>query len=235
MTYEIYRNSEIIVFASNETVNIKTGPGTQIWTLDINYHPVESRKNGNDKLAQCRGCNLASNNGCYVTPLPLIQLYKSWKNGNIPKIKMGDDAWYKLFYKQYVRFGAYGNPSCIPLRMVESISSMARSITGYFHDWHLMSPAKAKKYGKYFMASCDENNYKKAQSLGLRTYTISEKPVDNSVPCVYYRNGITCNACSLCNGNQSKKPSIYVKAHGFQLEKAMRASRKIEPDPIRST
>lgn len=228
MAYLIYKTDKILVFATEQSENPKTGPSTQIWIMDATMHPVNSRKTGNDAQNQCQGCKLASNNGCYLTPLPLMTIWRKWTEGKVKYIKLGDPEWTRLFVNQYVRLGAYGNPSLIPLPLLKEIVRAARKTTGYFHDWHLMSPEKARDYGQYLMASCEPDNYLAAQAIGLRTFTVSNEPIDGSVSCLYVTKNLTCLECQLCDGiRNGKKTNVWIKGHGFQKQKVIEATKSI--------
>lgn len=225
MAYLLFQSEKILVFATENTQNTKIGAGTQVWIMDATMHPLESRKTGNDAKLQCQGCKLSSNNGCYVAPMPLLGIWRSYIEGRAKFIQPGSSEWSKLFVNQFVRLGAYGNPSMIPLPLLKRIIKDCRAHTGYFHDWHLMEPQKAKEYGKYFMASCDLNNYKQAQALGLRTYTISDKEVPGSVECYNKTKGITCLECKTCEGTLGGTKNVYINSHGYQINKARQATQ----------
>lgn len=202
---------------------------TQIWIMARNLHPVESRRTGHDATLQCQGCPYASNQGCYVSPLPLMAIYRSYKAGDYETVTMGSPQWATLFDNASVRLGAYGNPSMLPLAMLEDICSRAYMYTGYFHDWNIMPVDLAKSYGRFLMASCEPSNVQFAQNLGLRTFTVvSETPSDRSVgiECLADAKGMQCVDCGLCDGTarsakRSKPlPSVWIKAHGYQVKKA---------------
>jgi len=222
--YIIHETSDIVVIATRASKNIKTGKSIQIWIMDARMHPTESRK-GADAHNQCNGCEFASKQGCYVNDNPLGAIWRAYKRGSYEYLHMGTREWHDFFSVPYVRFGAYGNPSHLPLEMIHSITSLARRITGYFHDWHQMPVDLAKSYGRYFMASTNTHNVEFAKNLGLRTFTVSEKPLVNDIECLADSKGLTCGECGLCDGNnrRSSLPSIWINPHGYQLKKAKEA------------
>lgn len=222
MAYLIFQSDKILVFATANSSNTKTGPGTHLWIMDRSMHPVESRKTGNDAKTCCGGCRLASNNGCYSTPLPLMQIWKSYIEGLTPFVEPGSSRWSQLFVNQFVRFGAYGNPSMIPLPLVRRIIKDCRAHTGYFHDWAILKPSIARAYGKYFMASCDETNWEQAHALNLRTYTVSSKPLKNHTECLNVTKYLPCNVCCLCSGTKGGTKHVAIRAHGYQIKKAQK-------------
>jgi hypothetical protein len=225
----IHETAETVAIATAESNNVKTGPMIQVWIMARNVHPVESRRTGHDATLQCAGCPYASNRGCYVSPLPLMALYRTYKAGGYTHLQMGSAEWNTLFRGASVRFGAYGNPSHLPLEMVENITNLSLSHTGYFHDWALLPVSLAKAYGRYFMASCEPHNVAFAQNLGLRTFTVvSEAPSDRSVgiECLADKSGIQCIDCGLCDGTKRSAtrsrslPSVWIRVHGYQTERA---------------
>jgi hypothetical protein len=229
--YLIHQTESVVIIATQASQNRKTGKSVQLWILDATMHPVESRRSGNDAVNQCQGCSFASGNGCYVNANPLSSIWRKFQRGGYPALVMGSPEWDEFFTTEFVRFGAYGNPSLIPLEMVKDIASKARRITGYFHDWHLMPPDKAQAYGQFFMASTEVSNYQTAQSLGLRTFSVVPHAMPaTGIECLADSKGMTCKQCGLCDGNRrtdlrSKPlPHIFITAHGYQTAKAKLAS-----------
>lgn len=227
--YLIHETADLVVFATTDSTNIKTGPMTQIWIMARNLHPVESRRTGHDATLQCQGCPYASNQGCYVSPLPLMQIWRVYQSGDYETVTMESPEWASLFDNASVRLGAYGNPSMLPLAMLEDICSRAYMWTGYMHDWNLMPASLAKSYGRFLMASCEPSNVQFAQNLGLRTFTVvSDVPSDRSlgIECLSDTKGIQCIDCGLCDGTQRSNkrnkplPSVWIRAHGYQVKKA---------------
>jgi hypothetical protein len=196
------------------SANIKTGDMVQIWILLIDQSPIEGMQSGIDALTICYGCKFASGNGCYVTlaqaPLTIWQAYH---RGSYPTL-----TGYSVFQDREVRFGAYGNPSLIPLRIVKAIRARAGKTTGYFHDW--ATNWKAKSYNRYFMASTDTlESLDEAKSQGLRVFHASkEKPTGRFKTCLNVTHGIQCAECGLCNGG--KGPDVWVPLHGSGAKKA---------------
>lgn len=225
-SYLLHSDSKIFVVATTGSKNAKTGDMIQLWILDATMHPSESRKSGHDALNQCAGCPLASNNGCYVIDNPLITIAKKHARNGYKPLAIGTPEFTRFFKGRAVRFGAYGNPSLIPLPMVEAIAGLARRWTGYFHDWHVMTPEKAQAYGRYFMASCETKSWQKAQALGLRTFTTCSTPEDvkgSGIECLADSKNLQCAECGLCDGTNrraGKLPSVWIKVHGRQTRKA---------------
>tara|TARA_R110000751_G_scaffold22666_2_gene63654 strand:- start:321 stop:1007 length:687 start_codon:yes stop_codon:yes gene_type:complete len=196
------------------SVNIKTGGMIQIWILLTDQSPIEGVQSGLDADTICKGCPFASGHGCYVnlghSPLGI---WKAYHRGSYPALRG-----YSVFQDRAVRFGAYGNPSLIPLRIVKAIRRRAGKTTGYFHDWK--ANRKARKYNRYFMASTDTlESLEEAKAEGLRVFHASkEKPTGRFKTCLNVTHGIQCADCGLCNGGDG--PDVWVPLHGSGAKKA---------------
>lgn len=224
----IHETDRIVAIATSGSANRKTGPGIQIWILDARMHPSDSRKSGADASNQCKGCPLASYGGCYVIDMPLASIWAKYQAGQYQRLELGSPEWTEFFSGQFVRFGAYGNPSMLPIGMVRSIAKLARRATGYFHDWHLMAPSRARAYGQHLMASAHPTgpaSYRKAKRLGLRAFTTGGAADDAfGIECLADSRGITCSDCGLCDGTSrrgGKLPDIWIRPHGYQTGKAL--------------
>ena len=149
--------SKYAVIATLKTSNRKTGNMIQLWVLLADHSPVEGVKSGLDASTICAGCKFASGNGCYVNVGQAPNsIWKAYKANKYPKL---DPFLYSnVFNGRKVRFGAYGNPSLIPLSIIKMITEACEGWTGYFHDWKEMSKERATAYGKYFMASTETND-----------------------------------------------------------------------------
>lgn len=224
----IHENNEIFVIATglkSASDNRKTGKMVQIWILSQDMNPVESVKTGHDAKTICKGCPFASGNGCYVNvgQAPL-SVWKAYKRGSYEKLNPKDYA--KTFKGKAVRFGAYGNPSLIPLSIVKAIASVCNGWTGYFHDWKTISPQMVRAYGQYFMASTEtENSRLQAEKAGLRYFHVSPKKPENAIECLSDAKGITCEKCKLCSGlSKNRLASVWINPHGSKKTKAEKAA-----------
>jgi hypothetical protein len=229
----IHEDSKFVVIATGKggkSNNRKTGEMIQLWILLRAMSPKESKRLGIDAIAQCAGCPLASNQGCYVDPRALASIWATYERGGYAPLVHGTVEFTEFFRGEKVRFGAYGNPSLIPLPLVSEIALLAECHTGYFHDWNLMPADRARAYGAFFMASCEPSNFAQAQAIGLRTFTTCAEagalPKEAGVECLSETKGMTCAECGLCDGTQRSAkrskplPSVWIKVHGFQVKKA---------------
>lgn len=225
----LHESRDLVAIATANSDNSKTGPMIQIWIMSKLVHPVESRRTGHDATLQCQGCPYASNQGCYVSPLALMAIWRAYKDDSYSHLQFGSPEWNAFFDGASVRLGAYGNPSMLPIAMLEDITSRAYMHTGYMHDWNIMPVELAKAYGRYLMASCEPSNVQFAQNLGLRTFTVvSEVHSDRSlgIECLSDAKGMQCADCGLCDGTarsakRSKPlPNVWINPHGYQVKKA---------------
>jgi hypothetical protein len=124
-----------------------------------------------------------------------------------------------------VRFGAYGNPTLLPLSLVSAIASVSAGWTGYFHDWK--DNPQAAAYARYFMASTETaDSFKAATRAGFRSFHVSPIQPAGTVECLSDAKGLTCEKCKLCDGRfrtagQAFRPptgrtlpSVWINPHG---------------------
>jgi hypothetical protein len=116
-------------------------------------------------------------------------------------------------YGLYVRFGSYGEPTLLPFNLVESIVAVAKSWTGYTHQW--MSRIE---FADYFMASTHTPGQDLlAEQLGWRTFNASKEAVSGLINCPAsaeqdFRSN--CSKCGLCSGAKGKgKKSVFIIEH----------------------
>lgn len=205
---------------SRKSNNRKTGDMVQIWFLLENVNPVAVVKSGLDAATICQGCPFASGNGCYVNvgQVPL-GIYKSYQRG-LPDMLPKDYA--RFFGGRKVRFGAYGNPTLLPLAKVKAIAKVSNGWTGYFHNWRGMMPAKRAAYNDYFMASTETaSSYELAKSLQLRTFHVSPTKPADAVECLADSRGLTCAQCQLSGLGQTSQKCVDKPAR-FHRQKSHR-------------
>ena len=220
----LHQNSEIQVIATEKSGNRKVGKAIQIWVVPRNQTVTDSRRSGHDSKNQCKGCPLASNHGCYVGSYYVDAIQRSAWAGKKPIAKNRQQI-INLVRGKFVRFGAYGNPSLIPLSLVKLIAKHASGWTGYFHDWHMLPYERAKAYGRYFMASCEPGNVDQALSMGLRVF--ATRQAGDNIPTGLIdcpsSMGVKCSDCQLCAGTSKHAKSVSIPVHGYQAKSATKA------------
>ena len=229
--YTLHKTTEngesVIIIATGfkkPTENRKTGKMIQVWILLENVAPTAAVLSGLDAITICQGCPFASGNGCYVNvgQAPL-SVWKSYHKGNYPELAPKD--YERVFNGHKVRFGAYGNPTLLPLAKVKAIAKASKGWTGYFHNWQQMTAAKANAYNQFFMASTEtKDSYRLASNLGLRTFHASPIQPENTVECVSDTHGIACADCQLCQGLNKRAKNVWINPHGSKVKKANAAA-----------
>lgn len=207
------------------STNVKTGDVIQTYIIRSDIDPHSATKTGDDSSV-CGDCPLRpSETGvCYViTVRGPNAVYRAYMNKGaedlsaIPKEKIK-----KLFRGRSIRLGSYGDPAAIPLAAWDKLVAYAATWTGYTHQWRQCEQGLSR----YCQASCDKpSEVIEANQLGWGTYLVIPKEAKgqrqiggkNMIVCPYYKIGVQCNRCHLCNG-QSKR-NIYVHAHGSNANK----------------
>jgi len=223
--YILWETKKIVCIATLKTTNRKTGNMIQLWFLEKGKTPVESIKSGSDATTVCKGCLFASGSGCYVNAGQAPQqIWKAYHRGIYEFLHIRDYG--KVFSDRKVRFGAYGNPSLLPVSLVKRISEVSSGWTGYFHDWQEIRPERAKQYADYLMVSTEtEKSRRKAEKMGFRYFHVSPVRPKNTRECLADSKGLTCEECLLCVGNsKSKQRSIWINPHGSRKRKAVEQS-----------
>ena len=213
-----------IVIATLETANRKTGNMIQIWFLLRDTHPVEAVQTGVDGWTICQGCAFSGGRGCYVNvgQAPL-SVWRAFHRGAYPFLAPGDYA--AVFESRRVRFGAYGNPTLLPVVLVDRIARLSAGWTGYFHNWR--EHPQAAEYGRYFMASTEtQSSLRQAVAAGFRVFHVSPEKPEGAIECLSDARGVTCAECRLCNGkfnsagapfrvqSERQRPNIWINPHG---------------------
>ena len=212
-----------VAIATLESRNVKTGNMVQIWFLLEHTSPIEGVKSGLDASTICQDCPFASGNGCYVeVGRAPTMVWKKFKACGYPELNPCDYS--RVFSGRKIRFGAYGNPTLLPLSIVKAIASVSNGWTGYFHDWK--TNPLANEYAKYFMASTEtESSYRLAKSLNYRVFHVSPVQPADTLECLSETKQMQCADCKLCSGlSKSRLPSIWINPHGSKKSKASNAA-----------
>jgi len=214
---------DYVAILTLKTSNRKTGNMAQIWFLLTEVNPVKVVKLGLDAETICRSCPFASGNGCYVNvgqaPLSVWRAYRRGRYGELmPKDYVGVLAGRKI------RFGAYGNPTLLPISKVRALASVSEGWTGYYHDWR--TNRYAAKYAEFFMASTETtSSLELATHMGYRTFHVSPIKPKGSIECLADAKGLTCAQCKLCQGlTKDRQPSVWINPHGTREAKAVAAA-----------
>ena len=194
--------------------NRKTGNMIQIWILVRSVDPVQAIREGLDRLicGNCRhrGNGDGSGRSCYVNAgqAPL-GIWRAWKAGKYPVLQ-----WMDIFAGRRVRFGAYGDPTHLPLSLALAIAGIASGWTGYTHQWRKPS---LQGWRQILMASVDTTaELLIARSMGWSTFRVTPDLDHHSFEtlCASERNGTPCSVCLGCPGARGGQRSVFIPAHG---------------------
>lgn len=213
----IDNTTEIVVIATGlkrGTKNAKTGDMIQIWILLATEYPTDGINSGTD-YAICGNCPHRKYDGvrtCYVTPMALGAVYRTYRKGGYPKFNYAKHS--DLFRGRKVRFGAYGDPVNIPYILVQAIAKLSNGHTGYTHQWR---NGKFDAYKNYFQASCDNlKDFMDASDNGWSTFRVAAQGTakySNEIPCQGGQK-TNCASCTLCDGSSDRQRHIMIHAHG---------------------
>ena len=194
--------------------NRKTGDMIQIWILVKACDPVQAIKEGLDRLicGNCRhrGDGTGKERSCYVNAgqAPL-GIWRAWKAGKYPTLQ-----WMDCFEGRKVRFGAYGDPTHLPLSLALAIAGIASGWTGYTHQWRKPS---LQGWKQILMASVDTTaELLIARSMGWSTFRVTPDHDHHTMEtlCASDRLGTPCSDCLVCAGSRSGQRAVFIPAHG---------------------
>lgn len=215
-------SQDIVAIITKKTTNKKIGDMYQLWILNKDINPLEASKLKKDN-AICGDCKLRQSMGgaCYVVIFQAPnQIWKSYKRGNYKDVSLDDYS--KHFTDKNIRFGAYGDPSALPIEILAKLKAYANNNTAYTHQWKSDEHQQLKTMS---MASVD--NVKEAimaKAKGWRYFRVASSDsdiLDNEIICPSVTRGTSCSDCNLCNGAKigDKRKDIVIPAHGVRAKK----------------
>lgn len=219
-----------IVTGFKASKNRKTGSMLQVWFIPKWIHPKEAAVSGKASLV-CGDCPLQPSKAqpgdpeCYVRPEQApAAIWHAYKRGSYDKVSSFD-----VFNGRTVRFGAWGDPTKLPLAMVADIAGRASKWTGYTHQWR--NPL-FQGYRDYLMASADDVECQiEASKLGWRTFRVAPAKGElfrmrDEILCPASKEAghkTQCERCGLCNGAQLRTKNIVIVSHRNKGKRAGRA------------
>jgi hypothetical protein len=224
--YVLYESADIAVVAILESTNDKTGDMIQVYILPKAEKPHLAVKSGLDSLV-CFDCDKrpSANGDCYVVTFQGPRMvWLSFTQGKYPYLPI--EQYPAVFGARETRFGAWGDPVCIPLPILKAIAAASRAYTGYTHQWARL---EFQAYRHYLMASCDSIADRDAANLlgwrAFRTRPLDDTslPQKGEISCpaseeMGYRS--QCIKCGLCNGlkgdvrAEDPRKDLVIKTHG---------------------
>lgn len=206
--------TEIILIATYNSSNTKTGEMAQTWILNKHVSPTQAVVSEVDSSI-CGNCiHRPTNAGsCYVTTFQApSQVWNSYRKGNYPKITLQE--LYELD-RTPIRFGSYGDPTAVPFEIWKLLSRYSLFHTGYTHQWKNCD----QRFKSLLMASVDNPEERElAKQLGWTTFRVRrpDEPLQkNEMICLASEEASKkqqCITCGMCDPNRNQDVAIIV--HG---------------------
>ena len=216
----------IVVLATLDSRNVKTGPMIQTWIVPENG-PLDATKNASDDSV-CGDCPRRRSTGgdCYVRiDAAPNAAWKKWDRAGRPGVNWDESLALQAEGRDHgLRMGAYGDPAAVPFHvwrdLIDAIDP--KVITGYTHQW---MHGFASEFRTVLMASCDNvADATQASALGWRYFAAVPTSAQaiglpgKSVQCLSDSRGITCEECGICNGARADRTaqpvSVWIAEHG---------------------
>jgi hypothetical protein len=218
----------VVVIATMETNNPKTGPMVQTWIIRADIDPITASRLGAD-FSICGACKLrgtpapskptgwAKGRACYVNlAFAPSGVFKAYRAGRYPRAVVHAGLYFRpddtgpdglpvagaecIGKGRAVRLGAYGDPAAVPGNVWERVLTHSTGWTGYTHQLH--TPG-AEPRPVYCMVSADtETEARAAWSRGYRTFriipTVSAAIEGSEVICPATPEGGSRTTCINC-------------------------------------
>lgn len=230
LSFQIGQN--LVVFKLGKTTNEKISAGTskivQVYTYSMEQ--VEYVKNSGGTISYKQFFDLANSNcfdcpfrgylKCYTHKFTQARGFVSSIKSILAKneIEQFDQSSFnrivELCKGRYVRFGTYGEPTVLPLELVEAMVKVSSTHTGYTHQWQ-----NKPEFAPYFMASTHSIwQAAVASKLGYRSFIATKNMLDQSdaISCPASKEQgykSTCEKCGLCGGHRKGKKNIQILEH----------------------
>jgi len=163
--------------------------------------------------SNCLDCPFSlgnGNGGCYthkfnqyVGFLSMLRSIKKDQLTPFSEVKFQEIC--DMSHNTYVRFGTYGEPSLLPYSLVESMSLLSSSWTGYTHQY---DKSWASEFSNIFMASThNQEQSDNAKLKGYRSFIATSDGSEEAVRCPASKEAnyvSNCAKCSLCSGTKGK-------------------------------
>ena len=221
----------VFVIRKGKTSNDKISDGSELiqtYTFSVEQWLLASTSKGFGMKkffsldgSNCLDCPFSGNQGeggCYthkfnqyVGFISMLRSIKAKDLTTLSKNKIDDII--EMCKGSYVRFGTYGEPSLLPIELVQGMSDVASSWTGYTHQWE---KNWAQPFRDYFMAS----RHEATNAEGWRSFqALSMEKIRESfaVGCPASKEGgykSNCATCGLCSGLLGKgKKDVKIIVH----------------------
>jgi len=223
-------DKNLYVISKGKTSNKKITDGkdlVQTYTFSLEqWHLANTSKGFGMKTffaldsTNCLDCPFSGNGGdggCYTHKfnqyVGFLSMLRSIKEEELtPLTQIKKSTIMIMSANTYIRFGSYGEPSLLPIRLVQAMTRVASSWTGYTHQHN---KPFAQEFSKYYMASTHSDAEAIQRSAdGWRSFIALAKGNDaQAVSCPASTEAgfkSNCAKCGLCSGTEGKG-SKYVK------------------------
>lgn len=181
--------------------NRSTGPAVQVWFIRSHLHPVRARRTGGDSSV-CGDCLHRSAGTCYVQVWrEVAQVYRSMRRRLYPDLT---PDLLTLLRGRTIRYGAYGDPACVPAEVAAMLHAVAGTWLSYTHQW---ADPRFQELKAYCMASVDSPEQREAAlSLGWKTFRVrthDEPLLPGEFVCPKSEEAghrLFCLQCGACSG-----------------------------------
>ena len=222
-----YDGKPIVVIATKNSKNKKTGNMWQTWIMLQDTPPHKAVNNGDD-FSVCGNCPLRpisyKSNGlkdsCYViTWQAPLSIWNAYQRGSYERITPTEFRQIVRDDSDGVRLGSYGDPACLPVDFWKSIGvgTGEFNFTSYTHGY--LMPNFDKTYLEFSMISIDpvtEQLPELPQGRTYRAITSVDQIRSDEILCPASKEQnykTTCSKCGLCAGLFSKAKNIAIKIH----------------------
>ena len=226
-------NDNIFIVSKSKTSNKKITDGSKIvqtytfslkqWTLANTSKGFKMKEFFALDGSNCLDCPFSvgnGNGGCYTHKFTqYIGFLKMLRSIPSEALTPLDKAKYTtildMSHNTYIRFGTYGEPSLLPIALVESMTLLSKSWTGYTHQWN---KEWANEFGKFFMASThNQEEANAAREIDYRSFIATKDGSEDAVGCPASKEmgfKSNCAKCGLCSGTEGKgKKDIKILEH----------------------
>ena len=208
--------TNIFVVSKGKTTNAKISDGSklvQTYTFSLEqYMYIKNSPKASLKeffkldKANCLDCPFSGNSGnakCYTHKFRqfsgFVSMLRSIKDEDLTILNNAKvEQIAKMSKDTFIRFGSYGEPSLMPISLVEHMAKVSKGWTGYTHQY---AKAWASDYKDYFMASI-ESETEKTDWRSFRVL-MSDNNQSDSTQCPASVEGgkvSNCAKCGLCSG-----------------------------------
>lgn len=229
----------VVAIMTFKSRNKKTGNVATVWVFPETALGKSVEKGSLLKLLRsgedqksCFGCIHSSINqeDCYVLPQinkgpgRMIESIQRRLADNIEEAYIGFSLLRALLreHELTVRLCGYGDPTALPLGLLEALYLNAEFVLGYTHMWANLDPILISRYSKFLMASVESEQQRLfAHSRGFRTFRVKKKGEQKLKKEAYCpaSSSISCKKCRLCRGNSLQANDIVIDEHGVFVKR----------------